>query len=56
MAPVNIAQLPDELILSILDQKFPCRQQQTRALATLISVSIMSSEQMLQYRMADSFI
>ncbi|KAG8160150.1 hypothetical protein KVR01_009686 [Diaporthe batatas] len=32
-----MAQLPDELVLSILDQKFPCRQQQTRALATLIS-------------------
>ncbi|ROW12859.1 hypothetical protein VPNG_04737 [Cytospora leucostoma] len=37
MAPASIAQLPDELILSILDQKFPCRQQQTRALATLVS-------------------
>ncbi|KUI73811.1 Origin recognition complex subunit 5 [Cytospora mali] len=37
MAPASIAQLPDELILSILDQKFPCRQPQTRALATLIS-------------------
>lgn len=35
-----MAQLPDELVLSILDQRFPCRQQQTRALATLISVSL----------------
>ncbi|ROW04134.1 hypothetical protein VSDG_00727 [Cytospora chrysosperma] len=37
MAPTSMAQLPDELILSILDQKFPCRQQQIRALATLVS-------------------
>lgn len=38
-----MAQLPDELILSILDQKFPCRQQQIRALATLTSVSLSTS-------------
>lgn len=35
-----MAQLPDELVLSILDQRFPCRQQQTRALATLISPGV----------------
>lgn len=35
-----MAQLPDELVLSILDQRFPCRQQQIRALTTLISVSL----------------
>ncbi|KAJ0125498.1 origin recognition complex subunit orc5 [Diaporthe amygdali] len=35
-----MAQLPDELILSILDQRFPCRQQQIRTLATLISPEV----------------
>ncbi|POS70838.1 hypothetical protein DHEL01_v210771 [Diaporthe helianthi] len=35
-----MAQLPDELVLSILDQRFPCRQPQTRALATLISPAV----------------
>lgn len=36
-----MAQLPDELLLSILDAKFPCRQSQIRALATLLGVSFM---------------
>src|SRR4051812_10950272 len=38
----SMAQLPEELILSILDERFPCRQQQTRALVTLISVRLTS--------------
>ncbi|KAG6360664.1 hypothetical protein INS49_011729 [Diaporthe citri] len=35
-----MAQLPDELVLSILDQRFPCRQRQIRALTTLISPDV----------------
>ncbi|KAI3398151.1 hypothetical protein diail_9773 [Diaporthe ilicicola] len=35
-----MAQLPDELILSVIDQKFPCRDQQSRALATLLSPDV----------------
>lgn len=36
---MTMAQLPEELLLSILDDKFPCRQSQIRALATLLGVS-----------------
>ncbi|CAN8103848.1 unnamed protein product [Discula destructiva] len=36
LAPATLAQLPDELILSLLDHRFPCRQPQIRALATLL--------------------
>lgn len=44
MAPLNLAQLPDELMLSMLDEKFPARHQQTRALATLLHVSYRHQE------------
>ena len=35
----SLYQLPDELLLSVLFEQFPCREQQTRALATLLDVS-----------------
>lgn len=39
MAPLNFAQLPDELVISMLAEEFPARHQQLRALATLTHVS-----------------
>lgn len=39
----SLFQLPDELILTALAQRFPCRETQIRTLATLVFVSLSSS-------------
>jgi origin recognition complex subunit 5 len=43
----SLFQLPDELILTALNHTFPCREAQTRALATLLYVSLKLSDQIL---------
>jgi hypothetical protein len=39
----SVFQLPDELILTTLNQTFPCRETQIRTLATLLSVRYLGS-------------
>lgn len=49
----SLYQLPDELLLSVLSEQFPCREPQTRALATLLDVSNTDPERS-HYHLSDA--
>ncbi|KAF3765954.1 hypothetical protein M406DRAFT_329799 [Cryphonectria parasitica EP155] len=48
-ASMNMSQLPDELVLSILNDKFPCRETQTRALAVFFDPRAASCRNCIVY-------